>query len=162
MLSALRSAIPRVGRPLTAALRVSATTSVLPRRGALAAVHCHQKIQPPARAFFATAVHHTLDSREYAQISEDTMVSLWDALDFYAEENPSVEVEYASGVLTLSSDNGTYVINKQPPNRQIWLSSPISGPFQYAYDVGTKQWVDIRGSGDTLKDLIERELGVIF
>jgi hypothetical protein len=30
-----------------------------------------------------------------------------------------------SGVLTLIlGDNGTYVINKQPPNKQIWLSSP--------------------------------------
>ena len=31
-----------------------------------------------------------------------------------------------SGVLTLTlGDNGTYVINKQPPNKQIWLSSPL-------------------------------------
>lgn len=31
-----------------------------------------------------------------------------------------------SGVLTLTLGvNGTYVINKQPPNKQIWLSSPI-------------------------------------
>lgn len=30
-----------------------------------------------------------------------------------------------SGVLTLDlGDKGTYVINKQPPNKQIWLSSP--------------------------------------
>lgn len=30
-----------------------------------------------------------------------------------------------SGVLTLKlGSNGTYVINKQPPNKQIWLSSP--------------------------------------
>lgn len=34
---------------------------------------------------------------------------------------------------------GTYVLNKQPPNKQIWLSSPISGPKRYdwvAYDGG--------------------------
>lgn len=31
-----------------------------------------------------------------------------------------------SGVLTLNvGEHGTYVINKQPPNKQIWLSSPI-------------------------------------
>ena len=30
-----------------------------------------------------------------------------------------------SGVLTVRlGDNGTYVLNKQPPNKQIWLSSP--------------------------------------
>jgi frataxin len=27
--------------------------------------------------------------------------------------------------------HGTYVINKQTPNRQVWLSSPVSGPFRY-------------------------------
>ena len=26
---------------------------------------------------------------------------------------------------------GTFVVNKQTPNRQLWLSSPISGPFRY-------------------------------
>lgn len=31
-----------------------------------------------------------------------------------------------SGVLTLKLGlHGTYVINKQPPNKQIWLSSPL-------------------------------------
>ncbi len=31
-----------------------------------------------------------------------------------------------SGVLTLRlGPRGTYVINKQPPNKQIWLSSPF-------------------------------------
>lgn len=31
-----------------------------------------------------------------------------------------------SGVLTLKlGSHGTYVINKQPPNKQIWLSSPL-------------------------------------
>jgi iron donor protein CyaY len=67
---------------------------------------------------------------------------------------------YQSGVLTFVTPSGTYVINKQPPNRQIWLSSPIAGPIQFAYDKGTGRWVDIRGSGTTLAGLIEKEIGV--
>lgn len=35
-------------------------------------------------------------------------------------------VPVQSGVLTLKlGSKGTYVINKQPPNKQIWLSSPF-------------------------------------
>jgi frataxin len=35
-------------------------------------------------------------------------------------------------VLTVKlGSHGTYVINKQTPNRQVWLSSPVSGPFRY-------------------------------
>uniref|UniRef100_A0A8B9DKT4 Frataxin, mitochondrial n=1 Tax=Anser cygnoides TaxID=8845 RepID=A0A8B9DKT4_ANSCY len=46
-----------------------------------------------------------------------------------------------NGVLTvkLGGDMGTYVINKQTPNRQIWLSSPTSGPKRY--DWTGRNWV---------------------
>jgi frataxin len=38
------------------------------------------------------------------------------------------EAALQSGVLTvkLPYGHGTYVVNKQPPNKQIWLSSPTS------------------------------------
>jgi frataxin len=43
-----------------------------------------------------------------------------------------------SGVLTLNlGTHGTYVINKQPPNKQIWLSSPVRWvDFSYSADGG--------------------------
>jgi frataxin len=69
---------------------------------------------------------------------------------------------FQSGVLTFVTPRGTYVINKQPPNRQIWLSSPIAGPIQFAYDKGTGEWVDIRGSGTTLAGVIKKEIGVVL
>ncbi len=41
----------------------------------------------------------------------------------------TADVSLASGVLTIElPGHGTFVINKQVPNKQIWLSSPISGP----------------------------------
>lgn len=78
---------------------------------------------------------------------------------------------YQSGVLTLKfPPAGTYVINKQPPNKQIWLSSPISGPKRYDYAVwsegqdskegtGNCSWVYLR-DGTTLSNLLETELGI--
>lgn len=73
--------------------------------------------------------------------------------------------------MTLTVANkGTYVINKQPPNKQIWLSSPISGPKRYDWCVvgdgqGDKQgtaeagWVYHR-DGSTLGELFMEELGL--
>lgn len=71
--------------------------------------------------------------------------------------------------------HGTYVLNKQPPNRQIWLSSPISGPKRYDWvreggndnrgegegdgEGGGGQWVYLR-DGSTLTGLLEDELGL--
>ena len=77
-----------------------------------------------------------------------------------------------AGVLTLIfPPHGTYVLNKQPPNKQIWLSSPVSGPKRYDWvddaadgdDVigqGQGQWVYLR-DGSTLSGLLEEEVGVV-
>ena len=65
---------------------------------------------------------------------------------------------------------GTYVINKQPPNKQIWLSSPISGPKRFDYVVlgegqhekeggGAGDWIYLR-DGTSLTDLVNKEVGV--
>ncbi len=44
---------------------------------------------------------------------------------------------HIKGILTIdlnSIKKGVWVINKQTPNRQIWWSSPISGPRRYDYE----------------------------
>lgn len=82
-----------------------------------------------------------------------------------------------SGVLTLNlGPHGTYVVNKQPPNKQIWLSSPFryaaptlahvlyscsnfyfSGPKRYDYIEDEDKWVYSR-DGRTLHSLLSDEL----
>ena len=67
------------------------------------------------------------------------------------------------------------MINKQPPNKQIWLSSPVrfvfmdplsftvscrrvhSGPKRFHFDIEQRQWVDSR-SGELLEALLNKEL----
>lgn len=53
---------------------------------------------------------------------------------------------------------GTYVINRQTPNLQIWLSSPTSGPKRYDFINGT--WV-YKHDNTTLHALLNKELGPI-
>lgn len=68
------------------------------------------------------------------------------------------------------SKGHTYVLNKQPPNKQIWLSSPISGPKRFDWVVsgesmhqkeggGSGDWVYLR-DGSTLSEIIRTELDV--
>lgn len=65
---------------------------------------------------------------------------------------------------------GTYIINKQPPNKQIWLSSPQSGPKRYDWVLhgeamdqkeggGVGDWIYLR-DGTSLTDLLRKELGL--
>ncbi|KAL0950887.1 hypothetical protein HGRIS_007646 [Hohenbuehelia grisea] len=92
---------------------------------------------------------------------DDLLESLEGILDGLG--HPNYEVEYSSGVLTLSlGDKGTYVINKQPPNKQIWLSSPVSGPKRYDYSEADDNWLysrDGRAMGDLLNDELTDALG---
>ncbi|KAJ2374137.1 Mitochondrial matrix iron chaperone [Coemansia sp. RSA 2607] len=102
----------------------------------------------------------SLSDSEYHDRSSQAM----DALTEYFEdlgdelENDNYDVEYSSGVLTLKlAAHGTYVINKQPPNKQIWLSSPFSGPERYDYDKDKKTWF-CRHKDESLGTLLSREV----
>lgn len=92
------------------------------------------------------AVLSNLPMERYHALSDSTMDTLLESLEVLLDDvgDSNYEVEYhvrcgghgstfdilngwlQSGVLTLRlGENGTYVINKQPPNKQIWLSSPF-------------------------------------
>jgi frataxin len=44
------------------------------------------------------------------------------------------DMTYSDGVLNIYMiDKRTFVLNKQTPNMQIWLSSPISGPQRFEF-----------------------------
>ncbi|XP_072467194.1 frataxin, mitochondrial isoform X2 [Notamacropus eugenii] len=72
---------------------------------------------------------NSLDETTYEKLAEETL----DSLAYFFEElgdkpytSKDYDVSFGNGVLTvnLGGDLGTYVINKQTPNKQIWLSSP--------------------------------------
>lgn len=93
---------------------------------------------------------------EYHQIADVYLEGLGDDLELLGESNPKVEYELATGFLTLNlPPNGVYVINKQAPNKQIWLSSPISGPKRY--DLIGGKWITLR-DGSSLTKLLEKEI----
>lgn len=112
-----------------------------------------------------------LTDGEYHELADEYLEVVLAQVEALAEKNEAVEVEYSAGVMTIiHPDIGTYVINKQPPNKQIWLSSPISGPKRYDYvlygegqaqkaGTATGDWVYLR-DGSTLTELFLGELGV--
>lgn len=141
--------------------------------------------------------HHALEpaqiaDSEYHELADQYIDTLVLTLEEMAEDAKNgIEVEYSvcisfefmgytntqeAGVLTLNHPAGTYIINKQPPNKQIWLSSPVSGPKRYDWvvsgdgqhqkqetetheeGVGGK-WIYLR-DGSTLTELLEKEVGV--
>ncbi|XP_064435260.1 frataxin, mitochondrial isoform X2 [Mirounga angustirostris] len=102
----------------------------------------------------------SLDETTYERLAEKTLDSLAEFFEDLADKPYTFEdydVSFGSGVLTvkLGGDLGTYVINKQTPNKQIWLSSPSSGPKRY--DWTGKNWVYAH-DGMSLHELLAMEL----
>ena len=97
---------------------------------------------------------------DYVALADECLDAILEKADELSDERDDVEAELSSGVLTLKiAGAGTWVINKQVPNRQLWLSSPVSGPCRYEYVEGT--WTHTR-DGSSLSELLERELGLIM
>lgn len=117
---------------------------------------------------------------QYHDVADGTLHTIQDAIEDFIEDNFDTdtrnsddeipEVNYASGVLTLSfPPHGTWVINKQTPNQQLWWSSPLSGPRRYEYAKKREKWVYTRviegsdeGSAQVTENCDEDTLGGIL
>jgi len=111
-----------------------------------------------------------LSIEEFHERADHYLGELLQRLEEAQEKDPAIEVDYSAGVLEVTSQQNTFVLNKQPPNKQIWLSSPISGPKRFDWVVaqegmdfkeggGVGDWVYMR-DGSSLTDIIRKELGV--
>jgi frataxin len=82
-------------------------------------------------------------------------------------DDDNIDINYSQGVLNINLGKmGTWVLNKQSPNMQIWWSSPLSGPkrFEYLYDKDDSgnnlingHWICTKGK-ENLIALLQKEL----
>ena len=130
-----------------------------------------------------TALEPTpLSDSQYHDLADAYLQNLLESLEALADVPPSpaqsasrdapvqpfdptkIDAEYSQGTLEIRTPMGTYVINKQPPNRQIWLSAPVSGPKRFDWvEEGPQggRWVYLR-DGTGLSELLREEIGVLL
>ncbi|XP_019104940.2 frataxin, mitochondrial isoform X2 [Beta vulgaris subsp. vulgaris] len=105
-----------------------------------------------------------LQEDEFHRLADSTIHHLLEKLEEYGDtvEVDGFDVDYGNEVLTLKlGELGTYVVNKQTPNRQIWLSSPVSGPSRFDWDPASQAWIYRRNKA-TLSGILESELEQLF
>lgn len=97
-----------------------------------------------------------LDDRRFQALADRTLGALMAALEEALGDR--AEVELLSGILTIAPEaGGQYVVNKHAPTRQLWLSSPSSGAWHFAWDDQAQGWKSTRG-GETLPEVLARDL----
>ncbi|PRD27176.1 UNVERIFIED_CONTAM: Frataxin [Trichonephila clavipes] len=99
---------------------------------------------------------------EYEHIAEETLQSLSERFEELLENSDLIDwdVTYSNDVLTVSlNKHNVYVINKQSPNKQIWLSSPFSGPKRY--DFINETWI-YKHDGVSLHQLLSDEISKVI
>lgn len=96
-----------------------------------------------------------MDDSTFAAQAERTLRTLFDTLDAALGD---ADIDLREGILTVElADGRQYVINKHAPNRQIWVSSPVSGAAHFDYDPASQSWRSTRG-GAELTRLLADEL----
>ncbi|KAE8916047.1 hypothetical protein PF005_g18311 [Phytophthora fragariae] len=99
-----------------------------------------------------------MTEHEFMELADETLHGIQSWLDGIEEMLEESDVMFSQGVLKIDlGEHGTWVINRQVPNRQIWWSSPISGPRRYEYDGESGNWVNTRDRGE-LVELLRSEI----
>ena len=85
----------------------------------------------------------------FHRVADRTIHALQERVEAIVDDHcDGGDVTYGDGVLTvfLGDDEGTFVLNKQTPNRQLWWSSPLSGPRRYEFSEGGKDGEGAEGA----------------
>jgi frataxin len=102
----------------------------------------------------------SLSSSVFHHLADEALELIVERMDAGDIDIPNMDVTCSDGVVNLNLGiHGTWVINKQSPNRQIWLSSPKSGPARFDYD--GKHWVSSRDASVRLEEVLENEISQV-
>lgn len=114
-------------------------------------------------------------SYDFQTVCNAALEEISDSLHDIEVKCEDADIDLSDGVLNidLGSDynNFTWVINKQTPNKQIWWSSPVSGPRRYEYhgnsddsnksEPKAKQWKSTKDKSDDLWTSLQTELKTV-
>ena len=103
------------------------------------------------------------NTSQYHGVAEAFIEDVSDACDALLDAHECVQdVVMRDGVLEVRvAAQGTFVLNKQAPLHQLWLSSPLSGPHHYDFDTEARRWVSDK-DGHDLQAKLERELSQVI
>ena len=102
---------------------------------------------------------------EYS-FKETAADTLYDLSDYFTTKYDKMGENFLMDVtdeyLKMAYAGKEFLISRQTPSRQIWISSPISGSLKFDYDTEKKGWVDHKKPEVMIKTELSDELEAAF
>lgn len=100
-----------------------------------------------------------LDESEFEKLATQVIEQIAETVDDVLGDQ--IDVDVHGGILTMTlPGKAQYIINKHGPNREIWLSSPVSGAAHFA--LTGEKWISTRNPDLALHELVTKELSERF
>lgn len=113
----------------------------------------------------ANLKHKQISEKEFIIKAEEEVDDIYNHLDNDKYLDKLTTLELHDGVLEITiNKKHFYVINLQRPNKQIWLSSPISGPQRFEYYENENNemfWINIRNN-KSIRELLNEEINKLM
>ena len=94
---------------------------------------------------------------QFVDLAEKTIADIAEQIELQDKEY-RFEIDMLGDVLSIKTKSGEYILNKHTAAREIWLASPVSGPYHFVLDGGS--WVNKAGA--ELRALLASELRVVL
>lgn len=91
------------------------------------------------------------------KLISQTLIFIADTIET-CDNSGNIDIDCNDAILNIKTNKGTFVINRHSATMQIWLASPISGPYHFSYI--NKIWQSPTGSA--LLQILTSELQIDF
>nr|CCA26662.1 conserved hypothetical protein [Albugo laibachii Nc14] len=99
-----------------------------------------------------------MEENQFVRLADSALEEIFDSMGDVEDAIDDADITLSQGVLKIDlAHAGSWVINRQVPNKQLWWSSPLSGPRRYEYNPKSKCWENTRDKTE-LKNLLKREI----
>ena len=95
--------------------------------------------------FFAKGIAAFSNDGEFKSKVADTFYDLADFFSAkYEKLGDSFIIDAQDDSLSFHTQKHDILCSRQTPNRQIWVSSPVSGSLKFEYDSNKEKWIDTK------------------
>lgn len=96
-----------------------------------------------------------MNDAEFARLTGVVLQYIVDTIE-KEDVNGNIEIDFYGDMLNIEVGNNIFVVNRHSAAKEIWLASPVSGPYHFSYRNGNWR----TKSGDDLFEILEKELNV--